>query len=181
MSTGSGLAGLVSGLGSISPGRSLRGSSPSSPSFCWALFLCTRERYVWIHVHLLMVWQTAQQNYQIRTKTCLGSRHCQSINTINGKKETLSVHRTNVSKWASCIPYMSINKPHVHFPEKAGLDVMQSNPLCRMHFRQYQSSSVVLGWLGDGDCYLMHRMQSRLLALFIYGRHKHFTNITQTS
>ena len=39
ISTGSGRAGLVSGLGSISPGRSLRGSSSTSPSFCCTLSL----------------------------------------------------------------------------------------------------------------------------------------------
>ena len=44
MSTGSGLAGLVSGLGSISPGLSLRGSSTTSPSFCWAFVLVTDQR-----------------------------------------------------------------------------------------------------------------------------------------
>ena len=42
MSTGSGRAGLVSGLGSISPGLSLRGSSTTSPSLCWALVLKKR-------------------------------------------------------------------------------------------------------------------------------------------
>ena len=37
---------------------------------------------------------------------------------------------------------------------------MQSHPLRRMHFFQYQASSAALRWLGYGDCYLMHRMQS---------------------
>lgn len=43
MSTGSGLAGLVSGLGSISPGFNFLGSSPtsSSLSLCAALSLKT--------------------------------------------------------------------------------------------------------------------------------------------
>ena len=40
------------------------------------------------------------------------------------------------------------------------LDVMQSHPLCRTRFGQYQASSAVLGWPGDGDCYIMHRMCS---------------------
>jgi len=35
---------------------------------------------------------------------------------------------------------------------------MQSHPLYRMRFGQYQASSTVLGWLGHRDCYLMHRM-----------------------
>ena len=39
MSTGSGLAGFVSGLGSISPGLSFRGSSSASVSLFWALSL----------------------------------------------------------------------------------------------------------------------------------------------
>lgn len=44
MSTGSGLAGLVSGLGSISPGFNFLGSSPtsSSLSLCAALSLKTQ-------------------------------------------------------------------------------------------------------------------------------------------
>ena len=37
---------------------------------------------------------------------------------------------------------------------------MQSHPLRRTRFGQYQASSAALGWPGDGDCYLMHRMQS---------------------
>ena len=37
---------------------------------------------------------------------------------------------------------------------------MQSHPLCRTCFSQYQASSAVLGWLGDGDCHLMHKIQS---------------------
>ena len=52
----------------------------------------------------------------------------------------------------------TINEPHL--PYKTGLDVMQSHPLRRMRFGQYQASSAALGWPGDGDCYLMHRMQS---------------------
>ena len=52
----------------------------------------------------------------------------------------------------------TINKPHL--PYKAGLDVMRSHPLPRMHFGQYQATSAVLGWPGDGDCinlfYLLH-------------------------
>ena len=30
----------------------------------------------------------------------------------------------------------------------------------RTRLSQYQVSSAALGWLGDGDCYLMHKMQS---------------------
>ena len=53
----------------------------------------------------------------------------------------------------------TINKPHL--PYKTGLDVMQSHPLCRTCFDQYQASSAAPGWLGDGDCYnIMRRMQS---------------------
>ena len=53
----------------------------------------------------------------------------------------------------------TINEPHL--PYKTGLDVMQSHPLCRTHFGQYQASSAALGWPGDGDCYnVMRRMQS---------------------
>ena len=54
MSVGSGLAGLVSGLGSISPGRSFRGSSSlPSPSFICALSLkhIQREWKVDVKVH----------------------------------------------------------------------------------------------------------------------------------
>ena len=42
--------------------------------------------------------------------------------------------------------------------KKAGLDVMQSHPLCRTCFGQYQASSAALGWPGDGDCYLIHQV-----------------------
>ena len=51
---------------------------------------------------------------------------------------------------------------HEHLPYKTGLhvDVTQSHPLRRTRFSQYQASSAVLGWPGDGDCYLMRRMQS---------------------
>ena len=42
----------------------------------------------------------------------------------------------------------------------ACLDVMQNHPLHRMHFDQYQAPSAALEWLGDGECYLMHKMQS---------------------
>ena len=37
---------------------------------------------------------------------------------------------------------------------------MQSNPLRRTRFGQYQASSSAVGWPRDGDCYLMHKMQS---------------------
>lgn len=47
ISMGSGRAGFVSGLGSISPGRSFRGSSPSSfsPSLAWAWSLDRWQRH----------------------------------------------------------------------------------------------------------------------------------------
>ena len=47
ISIGSGRAGFVSGFGSISPGRSLRGSSLSSfsPSFAWAWSLKNTIKY----------------------------------------------------------------------------------------------------------------------------------------
>ena len=35
----------------------------------------------------------------------------------------------------------------------------------RKFFTQYQASSAVLGWLGDGDCYLMHTL------MYIYRSH----------
>ena len=37
---------------------------------------------------------------------------------------------------------------------------MQSHPLCRMHFDQSLASSALLGWQGDGDCYLIVRWLS---------------------
>ena len=40
-----------------------------------------------------------------------------------------------------------------HISRKRTVDVMQSHSLCRTHFSQYQASSTVLGWLGDGNCY----------------------------
>ena len=47
-----------------------------------------------------------------------------------------------------------------HIALKNSRDVMQSHPLCRMHFSQYQASSAALGWLGDRDYCLVHRMRS---------------------
>ena len=47
-----------------------------------------------------------------------------------------------------------------HLPYKTGLDVTQSHPLRRMRFGQYQASSAALGWLGDGDCHIMHSIFS---------------------
>ena len=35
---------------------------------------------------------------------------------------------------------------------------MQSHPLCTTHLGQYQASSAVLGWLGDGDCCLIQSL-----------------------
>ena len=45
---------------------------------------------------------------------------------------------------------LTINGPHL--PYKIGLDVMQSHPLHRTCFCQYQASSAALGWQGAGDC-----------------------------
>ena len=56
-----------------------------------------------------------------------------------------------------CLSIWTINEPHL--PYRTGLDVMQSYPLCRTHFGQYQASSAMLGWPGDGDCYIMHGRQ----------------------
>jgi len=50
-----------------------------------------------------------------------------------------------------------MNNQQTPSPLKIGLDVMQSHLMCRTCYDQYQASSAALG---DGDCYLMHRMQS---------------------
>ena len=42
--------------------------------------------------------------------------------------------------------HISLNK------KEASLGDMQSHPLCRMCFSQYQPLSTVLWWLGDGSC-----------------------------
>ena len=39
---------------------------------------------------------------------------------------------------------------------------MQSHPLRRMHFGQYQTSSAALEWPGDGDCHIMHTCKAGL-------------------
>ena len=72
----------------------------------------------------------------------------------------LKTTESRVSPWRQTYMYTwTINEPHL--PYKTGLDVMQSHPLCRTRFSQYQASSAVLGWPGDGDCYnIMRRMQS---------------------
>ena len=43
---------------------------------------------------------------------------------------------------------------------KASLDVMQSHPVHRTHFGQYQASSAALGWPCDGDGFIMQERQS---------------------
>ena len=48
----------------------------------------------------------------------------------------------------------------LHLPYKTDLDVTQSHLLRRTRFSQYQASSAALGWPRDGNCYIMHRMQS---------------------
>ena len=42
-----------------------------------------------------------------------------------------------------------MNNQQTTSPLEIDLDVMQSHPLCRMQFSQYQASSAALGWLGD--------------------------------
>ena len=42
---------------------------------------------------------------------------------------------------------------HISLKRQSGLDVVQSHPLCKFYFGQYQVSSVMLGWPGEGDCH----------------------------
>ena len=68
---------------------------------------------------------------------------------------------TNIKKHVALVHTVyvwTINEPHL--PYKTGLDVIQSHPLRRTRFGQYQATSAALGWPGDGDCHIMHRMQS---------------------
>ena len=51
------------------------------------------------------------------------------------------------------------NKPHLFLIK----DVMQSHPLCRMHFGQYKASLPALGWLEDGDCTECSQVAKRLI------------------
>jgi hypothetical protein len=64
MSTGSGRAGLVSGLGSISPGLSRRGSSSESASLFCALSLC-REKKQFYHNSISLSEQVYYQQPQL--------------------------------------------------------------------------------------------------------------------
>ena len=61
--------------------------------------------------------------------------------------------------------YMCIcEKSMKHISVKKGRqDDMQSRPLHRMHFGQYQALWAVLERPGDGDCYFMHKMPSGAL------------------
>ena len=59
---------------------------------------------------------------------------------------------------ASTAYVWTIKEPHL--PYKTGLDVTQSHPLHKTRFGQYQASSAALGWPGNGDCHIIHRMQS---------------------
>ena len=71
---------------------------------------------------------------------------------------TVNVTDLLYSVYYTCV--CTINKPH--FPKKNRPRFHESYPLRRMHFGQYYiyASSAALGWPGDGDCYLMHKMQS---------------------
>ena len=95
-----------------------------------------------------------------------------------GQSELLFFERYAQNQWSSCmgVPFPAIIWPQVsvplkstihvwtikepHLSYKTGLDVTQSHPLHRTRFSQYQASSAALGWPGDGDCHIMHRMQS---------------------
>ena len=83
-----------------------------------------------------------------------------SVNYISLLEDWLdrSIPSLTVSKKEE--KYRDNQKPHL--PHKTGLDAVQSHPLRRTHFTQYQASLAALGWLGNGDCYLMHRMQPGL-------------------
>ena len=62
---------------------------------------------------------------------------------------SITTHQTHVEMpWMPwCVYTWTINEPHL--PYKTGLDVMQSHPLRRTCFSQYQASSAALGWPGD--------------------------------
>ena len=70
---------------------------------------------------------------------------------------------------AHLLPYISVYKPAQKYIQNVftlpGLSVIQSHPMCRICFGQYQATSAALGWLGDGDCYLMHTL------MYIYRTH----------
>ena len=55
------------------------------------------------------------------------------------------------------------NTTHLYFQYTTppwDLGVIQSKLLCRAHFGQYQVSPAKYKWLGDGDSYLVKKMQS---------------------
>ena len=52
------------------------------------------------------------------------------------------------------------NKLHLLNKNREIWVLVQSHPLRRTRFGQYQASSAVLGWPGDGECYLVHNIQS---------------------
>ena len=68
-----------------------------------------------------------------------------------GSTETALKPSGNISLIAL---FIWMNKQWATSPWKKG------KPLHKTHFVQYQASSPALGWLGDGDCYLMHKVQS---------------------
>ena len=63
-------------------------------------------------------------------------------------------------KWQPIAIYKYCNQWITSPWKKAGLDVMQNHLLCRTYFGPSQAPSAVLWRPRDGDCYLMHRMQS---------------------
>ena len=74
---------------------------------------------------------------------------CSKMHSSKGKNEMIF--------WL--LPMDEQSKNHISLI-KTGLDVTQSHPLRRTRFGQYQASSAALGWPGDGDCHIMHKMQS---------------------
>ena len=59
--------------------------------------------------------------------------------------------------YADITTLICMNNPWTTSPFKKKMGAMQSYPQRRM---QCQASLAVLGWPGDGDCYLMHKMHS---------------------
>ena len=57
---------------------------------------------------------------------------------------------------ATC-SYLLLFPNHISMKKKSRLRCFTKWRPCRTNFSQYQVSSAMLWWLGDGDCYLMHK------------------------
>ena len=88
-----------------------------------------------------------QNNWNMKKKRSCIFAHVHMNRHTNMPTGLLSPH-AHTRTWKKAV---SIKKRCLMLP---------SHPLCRKCFGQYQASSAVLEWAGDGDCYFVQGAQS---------------------